>query len=141
MNDKFNDLNIDSMAGAEIMSLLGISPIELQNPVTFQRIADIVSYLKNVNDKSFFVNKITVGKPVANKLDHVWSYIELLKNKDIAQSKLSDAENVVKQYVEKGLAGQMNDVDNQLAQTAIKMRDSLISEVKNIRDQQFDYEK
>lgn len=93
MERNFSDLGIDPIKGAEIMQLLNVSPFDLQEPAKFQRVRDIVDFLKKYEDYSFLINKITLGKNV-DKVDHVWGYIELNKQK---QQKLTELQRVAQQ--------------------------------------------
>lgn len=137
----FDDLGIDAVSGSEIMNLLGITPYQLDDPIIFNRISEVVKYLKEIPDKSFFVNRITAGKPGVNKLDHVWSYIEVLNKREDIQNGLLQAEKEVRGYSEKEILGQLSEIERSLAADSVKRKDSLNEELIMIRDHQLAYEK
>lgn len=89
--ESFDELGVDAMTGSEIMGLLGLQGYQLADPITFGKISEVVNYLKNIPDRSFFVNRITAGKPV-DKLNHVWSYIQVLGKKDHLVQELKKVE-------------------------------------------------
>ena len=82
----FNELGIDAITGVEIMDWLGISAIDLGDPARFGRFHDIIDYFKQfpVDTQRYIIRKVTNGKNV-DKLNHVWEYSELLKNKRAAE--------------------------------------------------------
>lgn len=88
MEEKLNDLG-GVFVGVDIMSATGVSPEAMDNPVIFQRVKDIADYLKTVppEHRSYFMNKVTVGKNV-DKLDHLWGYVELNKQRDVKMKEL-----------------------------------------------------
>lgn len=90
MEENFNDWGIDALTGTEIMRLTGITPTDFVDPVRYQRFRDVIQHLKGIPDKEFYITKITLGKNV-DKLDHLWSYVELEKRKAF---KLDEAKRV-----------------------------------------------
>ena len=137
----FDNLDIDAVKGAEIMNLLGISPYMLNDPQTFGKVKEVMSYMKNLPDTAFFVSRITTGKVVPSRLDHVWSYIQVLNKKEDAQNKLMDIEKNLRSYSEKELSGQLTDIEKSLAQDTIKSKDSVNEELGRIKEEVFIYEK
>ena len=76
MEDSFSDLGIDAITGTEIMRLTGITPVDFTDPARYQRFKEVCAHLKNIEDKQFYISRITTGKNV-DKLDHLWGYVEL----------------------------------------------------------------
>ncbi len=85
LEQSFNDIGADSIVATDIMGQLGMNDFDLQDPVRFNRFKEVYDYLKN-KDYRFTIGKTTKGKQV-DKLDHLWGYVELHKQKDILNSK------------------------------------------------------
>lgn len=92
MEEKLNDLGLGTFLGVDIINTVGVMPESLDNPAVFEKIKDIADYLKTVppEHRSYFMNRVTVGKNV-DKLDHLWGYVELNKQKD---SKMKELERL-----------------------------------------------
>lgn len=136
----FDDLDIDAMTGAEIMGLLGLIPYQLDDPIVMNRMTDVVRYLKNVPDKSFFVNRISIGKNIQDKLSHVWSYIQVLQQKEAVQGKLAGIETKLRGFGEKELAGQLSDIERSLSLDTVLEKDSAVQELSHMQEQVLAYE-
>jgi hypothetical protein len=69
------------------MELLDLSPSDFVNPVRFARFQSVATYLKQFPEDTqrFLITKSTRGK-VVDRLDHVFEYTNLLKQK-FAQEK------------------------------------------------------
>lgn len=78
----FNSLGIDAITGVELMEWLGLSPIDFTDSGRFNRFKTVIDYFKQfpVDTQRFMIRRVTNGKNV-DKLQHVWEYTELLKNK------------------------------------------------------------
>ena len=89
MEEKFNDMGIDAITGTEVMALAGVSQYEAKNPIVFEKLKDVISYMKTVppDQRSFFMNRVVAGKNV-DKLDHLWGYVELNKRRDSKMKEL-----------------------------------------------------
>lgn len=81
IESKFNDLGVDALTGIQLMKSLNLSPSDFIDEARFLRFKDIIDFFKNIPDREYILNKITVGKNV-DKLDHTWSYVQLLGQKD-----------------------------------------------------------
>lgn len=136
----FDDLNIDAISGAEIMSLLGLSSYQLNDPITMNRMTDVVKYLKNVSDKTFFINNITIGKNIEDKLSHVWTYIEVLKKKTDIETNLSDIEKQLNGYDEKTMLGQISESEKPIILDLSQKKDKILTELSQTRNEVFKYE-
>ena len=75
----FNELGIDAISGTEIMNELGMPVDDLQDNYKFNRLREVMGYLNTIPEEARLgiIRKITVGKPIDDKLNHVWSYIKL----------------------------------------------------------------
>ena len=87
----FSDLGVNAIIGTEMLDLLGLSSVDLQIPQRFSRLQSIISYFKDLPEdtRRFLITKATRGKMV-NRLDHVFEYMNLLKNKAARQQELEE---------------------------------------------------
>jgi hypothetical protein len=78
----FNDLNVDVITGVELMEALNIGVDEIGFPQRFHRLQEVVGYLKQfpIDTQRYLIRKACYGKQV-DKLDHMFEYTNLLKNK------------------------------------------------------------
>jgi len=78
MEEKLNDLGVDALIGADIMYKAGVTEQDLKNPQSFEKMRDVISYMKNIppDHRSFMMSNVLTGKNV-NKLDHLWGYVKL----------------------------------------------------------------
>ena len=97
MEEKFNDLGVDAIVGGDLMYKVGITEWDLREPQKFEKMKEIISFLKEVppEERGIIFNKVLMGKNV-DKLDHVWGYVsvakkynESKKNLDILRQELS----------------------------------------------------
>lgn len=96
MEDKLNEMG-DVVIATEVMRATGLSGDHLQDGYTLNKLKDVLDYLKGVPDKMFFVEKATRNKN-GNKLDMLWSYVALHKDKDGVLKKMKDLEEQIKLY-------------------------------------------
>lgn len=78
----FEDLQVDPVDGAETMRLLGLNDNDLVDPVSFQKIYDIIMYFKGSPQKSYVIHRVVDGKgtrPGVDKVDYLWNYVTLKK--------------------------------------------------------------
>ena len=99
MEEKLNDIGIGAMFGLELLHATDVSQDSIGNPVIFEKIKDIADYLKTVppDQRSYFMNKVTVGKNV-DKLDHLWGYVELNKQRDSNMKELERLKEEINFY-------------------------------------------
>ena len=85
----FNELGIDAVVGTELMDWLGVSAIDLGDPQRFSKFQSVIGYFKQfpVDTQRFIIRKAVNGKNV-DKLQHIWEYSELLKNKKAVEESL-----------------------------------------------------
>lgn len=86
---KFNELGIDAISGVNLMEWLGVSSFDLGDPVRFTKFKDIIGYMKQfpVDTQRYLVRRAVNNKNV-DKLNHVFEYTELLKNKKAIEEAL-----------------------------------------------------
>lgn len=137
---QLEDLNIDAINGAEIMSLLGLSSYQLDDPITMNRMTDVIKYLKDVPDKSFFVNHIMIGKNIQDKLSHVWTYIEVLKKREETESNLSNVEKQLRGYSDRAIMNQLSEAEKPIIFELSKQKDSILTELSRNKEEVFKYE-
>lgn len=99
MEDKFNDLGVDAIVGSDLMYRTGITADDLRNPQSFEKMRDIIAYLKEVppEQRSYLFNKVLAGKNV-DKLEHMWNYIELSKRREAKEAELNLLEEELSFY-------------------------------------------
>lgn len=89
MEEKFNDLGVDAIIGSDIMYSLSISEQEIKNPATFEKLRDVIGYLKDipVQERSYFMNEVIANKS-SGKLEHLFNYIQVYKEYDAHKKQL-----------------------------------------------------
>lgn len=80
IGQKFNDAGVSATEGVQIMNMMDIEPAEFMEPRRFEMFKDIVAYMRNVDEKSFFINRVAHNKP--DKLKVVWEYARLSQKKE-----------------------------------------------------------
>ena len=97
MEDKFSDLGVDAIVGGDLMYKVGITEWDLRDPSKFEKMKDIISYLKEIppEERGVVFNRVLMGKNV-DKLDHMFGYVsisrkfnEAKKNMDLLREELS----------------------------------------------------
>lgn len=89
----FQDLGIDAIRGVQLIDQLDINTAELASPQRFTRLKEIIEYFKQFPEDTqrFLINKAVRGKQV-DKLNHVYEYTTILKEKGKFESMLSKIE-------------------------------------------------
>lgn len=95
----FQDLGANALDATRIMDSLGLSTSDLHIPQRFSRLQAVIQYLKQFSEDTqrFIVNKSTRGKAV-DKLNHVFEYTGLLKEKSIYDQELSKVQKELGTY-------------------------------------------
>lgn len=88
IGQRFQDMGIDAITGVELMKSLGLSSDDFIDPARFERFKDVIDYFKNLPDRNYILNRLVVGKNV-DKLDHIWGYTELSRQKEILKEKIN----------------------------------------------------
>lgn len=76
---------------SQIMELLAIAPYELENPRRFSMLQDVAKYFKGRPDLRSRILKIT-SKHYGDKLEGLWSFVELENEKQRAIQKLDPSQ-------------------------------------------------
>lgn len=89
MEEKFNDLGVDAIVGSDLMYKVGISESDLIIPGNFEKLKDVISFMKELppDQRSFMMSKVLASKNV-DKLSHMWAYVELSKKQMSKQKEL-----------------------------------------------------
>lgn len=140
VQNAFDSLNISPVFATQLMSALGLQTYELDDPVRFKRLEDIVRKISLSPDPMFLISRLTTGKQV-DKLDHVWGYLEL---QDRLDSKMQEMramderhDTLVRFATEKGT----NPLDLDEYRASASQKDSLSREIGSIRTEMSIYEK
>lgn len=82
----FNELGVNAVDGTEFMDILGLSPMDIADPQRFSRFRSVLDFFKQfpADTSRFMIRKVTNGKNV-DKLQYVWEYAELLRQKAQAE--------------------------------------------------------
>lgn len=88
MAQNFTSLRIDPIAGTEILDILGLSTYDLDNPKKYSMIREVVEFYKGQNARGSIL-RILSKQPYMDKLDAIWTYVQLQKEK---QEKLQQLE-------------------------------------------------
>lgn len=119
----FEDLGIDAVTGVRLMDVLNVSPHELALPQRFSRLSTIIDYLKLFSEDTqrFLINKATRGKPI-DKLDHMFEYVDLLKQKTHYDQVLEDAKAKVSALEMSGDSSELSQaqVDKEVAEQSLR---------------------
>jgi len=96
LEEAFGDVGVNAIVGVKFMDLLGIYNGDLQIASRMARFEDVVSYLKRFPEDTqrFLVTKATRGKMV-DKLNHVWEYVNLLRQKELMDRQLDDVKSQI----------------------------------------------
>lgn len=101
------NLGFDPIIGSEIIELLGLADYEVNNPKKYQQLKDVVDYYATDDNRRFSILKLLAGKQ-GEKLDIVWTYVELQREKQAKVQSLNPqdfekdvAEEITKGYVTK----------------------------------------
>jgi len=84
----FSSLSTSTEEGAEIMTLLGLAHYDLDNPRKFSMAKDITSYFNGKPDARSQILKILSKGMGQDKLDIIWTFVELQKEKERAIKEL-----------------------------------------------------
>lgn len=106
---KFEDLGVGVVTGIQLMKSLNISPDDFVDEARFLRFKDIIDYFKDIPDREYIFNRITIGKNV-DKLDHVWGYTELSKRRNDITNYLSSEEKRLNTLTELGDEKQQGEI-------------------------------
>lgn len=89
----FSDLGVNALDGTRMMDMLGIHMSELNIPQRFFKLHEIIKYIRQFPEDTqrFLVNKAVRNKNV-NKLDHMFEYMHILKEKESYETQLRDIE-------------------------------------------------
>jgi hypothetical protein len=89
MEEKFQDLGVDAIVGADLMYKVGITQSDLMIPQNFEKMKDVIQFLKQVppEQRGAITSRVLVGKNV-DKLDHMWQYVKLAEKKAEKQKEL-----------------------------------------------------
>lgn len=102
-NNIFESISGDPIKVGEIMLLLGLNTFDFQDYSKFGKIQEVISYLAKHPDPKYMIDKLTRGKPV-DQLEHIWSYIQVEKDKRDHEGKLDSIKKEYEVQKEKGEA-------------------------------------
>lgn len=130
---QFNDLGVDAITGTKLMDILALNVSDFHDPARFMRFKDIIGYFKDVPDSAFVLRKITVGKFV-DKLDHVWGYTELARQKAAIKA---EAETINKQI---GINSKFEDGNPLAVNELVRKSNDIANRANEVDEQMQAYE-
>src|ERR1035441_5145459 len=94
-------LDLDSY---DIMNLLSMAPSELDNPKRFAQFEEVNKFFSGHKDTRSKILNVTLRYPSRDKLDTIWSYVRLHREKEALVKKLvpGDFDDEVKKELEQG---------------------------------------
>src|SRR6185369_12247985 len=103
MGQDFNSLNLDPLLATEVIRLVGMRDYEINIPQRYNQLRDIVTFLQASSNPRAEVLKV-LSKASGDKLDSVWTYVELQKEKHSRLQKLDprDFEPDIEEQLRKG---------------------------------------
>lgn len=84
---KFEDHGINVIKAASIMKTLGVSSSDFLDEARYLRFKDVVDFFSKYENGEAYMSNLLIGKTV-NKLDHVWGYQELAKQRANLQDRI-----------------------------------------------------
>lgn len=132
---KFEDLGVDAVQGIKLMKLMNISSDDFIEQARFMRFKDVIDYFKDISHPDYIINTICVGKPV-DRLDHVWGYVDLSKQKARLNSVLEEKRQKLKDIESLGSKDAKTIVDDMKSELV-----NLELDYKRLDDQVYAYEK
>lgn len=112
--------------GAELMSIIGISADDLNIQGRAGKVQEISRYLETIKNPKYTVLKLVQGKNSADKLEVVWSWVQLQKERERHINQLNPQDFTP-------------DIEEQLRQKYLsrdKMKDIKASAQKQLQEQQ-----
>lgn len=87
----FNDLGINALVASEMLGMFDLTVDDLNIPETFTKLQSVINYINKFPEDTqrFLINKATRGKNV-DKLDHMFRYTLILKDKEINEKLLDN---------------------------------------------------
>ena len=70
-------VGLNPIEGSEIMELLSVPTYDLEDPHRFLRIKEVVEYFQDKPDRRHQILKIIFNRPGDDKLDVVWTWVQL----------------------------------------------------------------
>ena len=89
---QLDDLGVDAITGVQLMRMLNLNGYELTDGRKFSQFKDIIDYFKHRPTSEYLINKLTIGKNV-DKVEHIWGYVELEKQKEKYNNEISKLKN------------------------------------------------
>ena len=91
----FSDLGIGIEIGSEMFEYLGVKQSDLMDPMFTTKLKTIATFLKNEDDPSFLMERITRNNnnPNISQIDHMHRFVRVAKERD---EKVQQIDNVMR---------------------------------------------
>lgn len=83
----FEGAAIDSVQGAEIMTMLDMSISDLSSPDKYEKLSTVLKYVAGKQGANYLISKLIAGKP-GNRLDNAFEYFSLRGKYDQHKSEM-----------------------------------------------------
>lgn len=128
-----SQFGVDPIEGSEIMHLLDFGGDDLKDMKKFNKLQDVISYLKGRKDKRSLILKVIQGKRSEDSLDAVWTWVQLQAEKERHISSLDPqdfTEDIHEQLKQKILTKDNLTLLKQQTTEQVKQSESRISELR-----------
>lgn len=95
---------LDPIESAEIMELLSAYPIDMVTPGNMAKLQKVVTHFQGMKDKRYQILKLLNGKPTDNKMEVLYTFVQLqqAKKEKISQLDPQDFEPDIVEELAKG---------------------------------------
>ena len=89
----------DVLASTEIAQAMGMHPWEItSDPEKSVKFNEIAEFMSPFDDKSFMIQKLSMGMSKDDVIDHVWKYVSLKKEQGKAKEKFESLNKELQRY-------------------------------------------
>jgi hypothetical protein len=124
-------INGDPIKVADLLFELGLTTEDLKDHANNGRIYEVLNYLLQHPNPPPLIAKLTLNKPIENKVDHLWSYFKVVEQKQQVSQQL---EKVNKDYE------QLTALNDMVTLTTVShLRDDLTTKYNELSEQESYY--
>ena len=133
--DLLSKINGDPQKAAAIIFDLNLSGDDLADRGHSNKVFDVINRLMKVDDYQYFINKLTINKPGTDKIGHMWTYFNVLEQKDFAEKKLNDLSSKIQEMDSKIQSGMTSETDILFAGALVKNKQDLENKVSSLTEE------
>lgn len=95
----FQDLNVDPIRGTELLETIGTHPSDFRHDhAKFQKVLEVVEYFAPYYDSKSIINRVLRGTPSQDRVNKLYEYVTLRKEKTEALKRLEQVEKDLSYY-------------------------------------------